>query len=397
MPPGKLEASSFSTGRDTKGLPDGPGPGPRAPVRLHPAPLVPNPVAPHTGTAPSNGFDAKGDDSETDEPSETDYEVWMRSRDRKVGGDPAARAKQRATARTGWAPLAIDPNSYIRSEKFAFDQAGGTCNAVCDAFVRLRLQGYSTAQTIDILKRPTIRAAFADWQISCRETWNLPRVVARPFKCEHLGLSLANISKHLGKILESTTIKPSGQGIATPLHLPDIYHFLPTGEFREISALESFCSPRMKTLTESLFQFMQVQFGVAKRRLTQKSLLWPDGVRTNTCPTPFVYIHLAFVVKDEVKGHMIVADFSNPDQPGIFDPNFGWMAPEQGLCFLSIEQMLFIIWTYYSHETCGKAVTQGIENLIPMQAKSRNAVSHATAYQLHLQSRALTSFRFKPG
>ncbi len=46
--------------------------------------------------------------------------------------------------------------------------------------------------------------------------------------------------------------------------------------------------------------------------------------------------------------HMMVLDLSDPDAPGIFDPNYGWMSLKQGPCNLALEKVLFHLWEHYT-------------------------------------------------
>lgn len=59
----------------------------------------------------------------------------------------------------------------------------------------------------------------------------------------------------------------------------------------------------------------------------------------------------------------MMLDFSDPQQPGIFDPNFGWMEPQQGFCFLSLEQALNSIWEFYTHNVSTVPMTKGLRFL----------------------------------
>ena len=107
--------------------------------------------------------------------------------------------------------------------------------------------------------------------------------------------------------------------------------------------------------------------------------------------TPFVVLSLHFFSsRGKETGHCLIVDFSDPDHPGVFDPNFGWMEPRQGFNFLSLEQALETLWTYYT--------VVGPE---PAQRGIRfhhgdNVRIHARAFQIYRQSAVSQLIEKKP-
>ena len=74
-----------------------------------------------------------------------------------------------------------------------------------------------------------------------------------------------------------------------------------------------------------------------------------------------------------------MVDFSDRQHPGIFDPNFGWMEPQQGFNFLDFELVLNSLWDYYTNFS-RKWSLHGSEShtFIPRGI-------YVTAFQLHEQ------------
>ena len=64
---------------------------------------------------------------------------------------------------------------------------------------------------------------------------------------------------------------------------------------------------------------------------------------------PFVILQLQCrTIGGVPDAHDILVDFSDPRHPGVFDPNYGWLEPEQGFCILSLEQILTVLWEHYT-------------------------------------------------
>lgn len=69
---------------------------------------------------------------------------------------------------------------------------------------------------------------------------------------------------------------------------------------------------------------------------------------TTTSANRTLFRSLGPLIKYRSPFHMMVLDLSDPDDPGIFDPNYGWMGLHQGPCNLALEKVLFKLWEHYT-------------------------------------------------
>ncbi len=283
----------------------------------------------------------------------------------------------------------------------------GVCMEITYAFIHLRLAGYSIIQTLQIMRSPYIRRRIPAWNAmkirSGTGRWpgfcgvdqnrichfpvppmseyaptmamiandirshvaNLNRSEQSPplhvERFQHLGLYNQKLNNHAIFFEQMIGCYPprqfeqgfnsffnarlqSGGCAVDNIHVPFPLQARPLkshdshmdNDFKSLGSLQSHLFKRFEPFSSS--KVLYPGFGERKG-------IAPSLVRT---ATPFISLVTS---KEYFPGggcHMMVLDLSDPDAPGIFDPNYGWMSLRQGRCNLALEKVLFQLWEHYT-------------------------------------------------
>lgn len=364
---------------------------------------IPGKGAPRPGTSPvvfvhTQKKEDEGYDSTAEELPQSYFEGMSRERDRKQQADPQERKRQRDLARNGWSPAKNhdNPAFYVRSKANRFEQlsaaGGGHCKAICGAYIYLRYLGYSVQQTIAVMKSKVVAPKFSSWH---RDYKQAHRACNDAAKYSELSGVAAKLYSQIAADLRACSHRfPERLNAADPLEklpkspkaVPDIFFEQIIGQFAQhtlrlnAQGMQNFQtaiqigsnvvlnrphappSKRADTFQAALFSSYQacVRSIVPQADYRDKK----SSLKFSRAPTPFVELSLYF--RDEQKkpaAHSLVVDFSDAAHPGIFDPNFGWMEPIQGRCFLSLEQALHSIWEFYTGNGSRSAGARGVKHL----------------------------------
>ncbi len=362
---------------ELKGAPDGPGPSASDFLTPGAGTSLPRPSPAVYGPARDKKKD--GYDSTAEEPPQSYYEGMSRDRDRKREPDAQKRKRARMLA-NAWTTFSegISPDFYVRGPEHAYKQSGGYCQAVSGAFIHLRHVGFSVKQTIRLLKKPPVadmipiwRERYVKYQVNhakcMQKFFSYDDVIANSLS--EIADAIREFSHRLPEKLSSGDAKKSevdrrlpqsGSDIffqrrigeffsgGTPPRDPDeLKHMFRTKYIKGDHYVESRSHPpsnvRSQNFQTTLFASYQP---CISRSVPRKHL----GFVPTVTATPFVILRLEMWsdTKRLQEAHVVVVDFSDPVHPGIFDPNFGWMEPKQGFCFLGLEQALTSIWTFYT-------------------------------------------------
>ncbi len=331
-------------------------------------------AAPDGLVAPQGESD--GYDSERDDLAPDYYHGQWRSRDRKKIADPSERKRRRDLAQ-GWDfdPEALSiPAQFIRGKSNQYSQKAGHCLMACYSFYYLRRSGMTTQAAIAELDSswfnkglPLLHAEYAKLRQPTAGSALFSTVFTTIMRRLQRNHSYAKLSPSTGK----------------PIHRADIFFgtligCYPRRQYPEAERTVQFSAGKnavsfvchqqpmapATTMQASLFA------GYQAPRATTIPLArsWTGTVPTaERVATPFVLLRMSWPTgkmdgaKELTAAHGIIVDFTNPEHPGIFDPNFGWMEPAQGFCFLSFERALNSLWEHYTGHNRSNNV-QGVKH-----------------------------------
>ncbi len=364
-----------------------------------------------------------GYDSSLEEPAQNYFERSTRERDRKRLADRKERKSQRIAASEGWTHDAknTSPGFYVRRDSLRFkqfvgDDKRGSCKTICTAYICLRHLGYSLQQTLRILQIPFVselihnkhRSTYryedkkfpGNPQLGIRTAPSI--VSARLFDVmwrELISLSVLFQETLAAPSAAEMVKRREAMGYTSDIFfnqvigcyaspntkLPDSDEFFSTSHEKNDNIVENMPirPPVIWTST------MQANLLGGYEACNARTLRHPErhDVRLHRTPMPFVVIDILrykqFLSPGETPaaGHEVLVDFSDPDHPGIFDPNFGWMEPEQGFCTLSLEQALTTIWETYTQNRSTRLDRKGHRHFAPIS----DGV-YMLAYQIYVQS-----------
>lgn len=364
--------------------------------------------------------DDGGYDSSSEEPPQNYHETLSRERDRKRLPDRKERKGQRTAAMEGWTHDAKNtgPGFYVRRDRHRFqqmipDDKEGSCKSYCTAYICLRRIGYSMEQTLRIMKTHIV-----SWVI-CKEQRGTLAAEAKkhpgfgqfgvrtpPSKVSALAFSamwkeMVNLSPLFKEDLPGQAAKELERRHLMGGYTSDIFFDQVIGCYASPDSLLPYGDGFFSTSYErddNVVQNRPVRPPVTMTSTIQASLLagyeackprtleHPDrlDVRLHRTPMPFVTLDIVRY-RDRptpfFMAHEILIDFSDPDHPGIFDPNFGWMEPAQGFCTLSLEQALTTIWEYYTRNFSTTPERKGHRHFAPLTDNV-----YMLAYQIYVQS-----------
>jgi hypothetical protein len=394
---------------------------PRPPSGAKPGVPLPPSSRPAAWTTPDSGAasieDGYGSDADPGDHPKSYFESMSRDRDRQNNPSRDDRQRQRELAGSGWEADAKNtgPGFYVRGDAHKFEQTSaagaGLCKSICGAYIYLRHLGYSVQKTITVMKSKVVAAKFPAWQ---REFMQAHRAVLERESYSELSGVAAKLYSHIAAELRASLHRfperlnpadPLEKLPKTPLAVPDIFFEQIIGQFAHhtlrlnAQGMQAYqtaiqigdnvvkarphapSSQRVDTLQEALFSSYQP---CVKSIVPQQPGKEQKGGRNLLrSATPFVQLSLYF--HDEQKmpaGHSVVVDFSDAAHPGIFDPNFGWMEPRQGHCFLSLEQALYTIWQFYTRNKSASQGAGGVKHL----ARLRDPQTYMIARQIFVQS-----------
>lgn len=324
---------------------------------------------------------ADADNSEGELSAAEEIEQRLRAIARKAEPDAKKRMNSRNIARQGTWPCSgeerfADPGYFVRHKDHKYKmldhehgQAGGYCEETCHAFICLRLAGYSVRQTIAALKTGLIKGKLPEWN---RQKLTLSKMATSGRLAQAGSQALIGISKSLFELIAvSDTVTFGVPADAKRMAVFPVNAQQPThdlllfehilGKFPkspsefgkgksdyDVALDEGGCAveirpglkpPRpLPTFQHALFSFMEP----CKPRMEAH----PGNSQRMLTRIPTSFATLSFF--SDSRGHMCVVDFSDPEHIGIFDPNHGWLEPDQGFCTLAFEKALTILWEAYA-------------------------------------------------
>ena len=389
-----------------KNPPISPGPAkPSSPLPLPP----PVPVSSNHPLAQPGPLERKtspdadaGYNSEAEDPPADYYHGSWRSHDRARNPDEADRKKSRGMA-TGWERSArpdAKTSDFFRRTSGAhyYKQAEPFCFAVCGAYAYMRRRGFSPEKIVFNLKRPAMITKMKRWQkfYESREGkfeggWRLADTIADLF---------SKIEKDIGEVLEGGIAAPdakkSGKSDAVPniVFSSVIGHFPPENTYArapkktyatKMALGGNFVMHRPHTPSDipalTFHQALFANFQPPRALQLPHPSLKNKRIMTRTV-TPLVLLSLDGRDNNEAIGHAIMVDFTDPAHPGVFDPNYGWIEPRQGFCFLDFEQLMHSVWEQYTQNNT-RNPRQGLGQIRLGKNEEELAI---IAFQLYVQS-----------
>jgi hypothetical protein len=340
--------------------------------------------------------------------------MW-RAHDRPRLRAAAERKKQR-DAVIGWKRSqrldGDDAGFFVRADEHVFQQPGGYCFANCGAFAYMRRNGFSPAQIICMLKRPAIAAQVKQWQ----EAYSVRRAIFKSGdqQANEIADVFTRIDNQLGPLLAreqpskwqsdaKTNATSGGRAERLPWMTPnsDIVYPHLIGQFPPQTGIDakkkgSFSvdydwggnsvvnHPRLPASVgaTSFHQALFANFQAPRKFAVPHPTFKAQRMMTRQ-PTSMVLLDLGCrSLQNATGGHVLLADFSDPAHPGLFDPNGGWIEPKQGFCFLDFEQAMHSVWERYTSNNLQNR-QQGLPHL---KVAADDTKIFIFAYQLYVQS-----------
>ena len=288
----------------------------------------------------------------------------------------------------------------------------GICQEICHAFICLRLAGYAVTQTLSILKSDAVRRRLPAWNALKRATdlidtralktrYGLKLSFPVPAISEQ-SESLTKIASDIADIVaarnRSEMSPPPNKNLERFLHLqlfnpelnnaPIFYEQMtgcyPPRQFDQsqnayfnvpisrggcavdnLHVPHKLRAPPLKSMPSTLREKYDY-LGSMQRHLFAKfepfattSVPHPWAGKSpamfNAAPlrrtaTPFLTLSTSEEEAD-AGYHGMVVDFSDPDEPGVFDPNYGWIKLNQGPCNIALEKVLMSLWERHTGNT----------------------------------------------
>ena len=356
----------------------------------------------------ARGLERKGGAAEVESDDDlpvSPFEKMMRERGRQQERDPAMRKEERTAIKEGWVVkehgVIESPKYHVRSPSHEFSQdiyqQKGVCEVVGQAFICLRLAGYSIEQTLKILRSHHVKSRMQAWHSAQRNqflTWNPHSVSDTSAGTSTLSVRLTDIAEDIRDIVDKLNRSEHSPPVEkNRLRFQALQLFNPKVKSDPIffQQLVGCYPPRNVDRSKSSGINVPIRRGgchvndiaiapspwyrhpdfTAQRRNTIGSIqsylfkkYQPTNVRSVHHPEsaypdfkgqswllrtalPFTFI-VTWSKLVGAPGHGLVMDLSDPDEPGIFDPNFGWMALHQGTCSLSLEKLLVCLYEFYT-------------------------------------------------
>lgn len=322
-------------------------------------------------------------------------------------------------------PLPLDDcfNVLIQEDTHKFEQLDGLCAAHCSLFLCLRLSGLAPAVVIKNMRES--EAQFSN-DYKKDHVHRLATTIQAAYQRDFIARGRESISQSMAKLLTSTyrkarlrlnaRVNTLKQNLILFVKPVGIYNGQ-LGQFKKSNYITSiglggnvvhvdFSSINYRRnaswpLSQSLFQGIDWDAAVTSEELppARPPLVAPGAAPAVTLRTRLFLLNMRFIGDVAVPsaagsttqrarvGHMILVDLSDPESPGVFDPNQGWIAIRQGFCSLQFEQVIYEIWRHYSgwKPVGGKG---GIAALAPADQRDRMCDYHITAYQVFQQALA---------
>jgi hypothetical protein len=389
------------------------------PKPAHPLPPA-LPVSSNAALVQPRPFERKGEpdgdggySSEGNDPPADYYHGMWRTHDRSRNPDAKERKKQRDMV-IGWnRNERLDRQEgaiYIRSEEHVFQQAGPYCFAHCAVFAAMRRREFAPAQIISMMKRPSMAAQIQEWQ----KNYITRYVVFEAQEANEITDVFSCVENEMGPVLASefpskwqadakAVAKPGAKPEHSPMIAPSANIVFPQliGHYPSITpysaahktsfsvdyswggnSVENQSRLPSTVGATSFHQALFANFQAPRKFTVPHSVLKTKRMMTRE-PTSLVLLDIGCRDrKNATSGHVILADFTDPGHPGLFDPNGGCIEPKQGFCYLDFEQTMQSVWEHYTSNNL-QNLQQGLQQL---KVAQHDRKIYILVYQLYVQS-----------
>ncbi len=281
----------------------------------------------------------------------------------------------------------------------------GVCQEICHAFICLRLAGYTVPQTVSILKSEAVRRRLPAWS-ALKHAADLINTRARKTRhglklrfpvpaISEQSESLTKIATDIADIVAArnrSELSPppnknlerfqhlqlfNSQQNNAPIFFEQMTGCYPPRQFDQsqnayfnvpisrggcavdnLHVPHKLSAPPLKGMPDILREeydylgSMQKHLFAKFEPFATKAVPHPWAGKSpamfNAAPlrrtaTPFLTLSTSEEEAD-AGYHGMVVDFSDPDEPGVFDPNYGWIKLNQGPCNIALEKVLVSLW-----------------------------------------------------
>jgi len=331
------------------------------------------PVAPFAGQPrddkkkpPRAAPGAGGYDSEEEEPPQ-DYCAWlMRRRDRELIPDAKRRWKMRAQLD------AFPQREFMKihgDASLQYEQPDNYCFATCAVYASFRRRGYSPLAIIDKLKNSAkLQSRIQTWQdapFNHAFGFNVNRSISQ--RCTDIENSVHSLCVNFrGRPLSGMDMRARSPIIFT---IPIGWYYGDSSDSLKSGAIQidigtnkiqvpeiPYPSPTGRTLQACLFKNFQSSH-------TYSAPLPKDPYKRTAIQyaEPFVLLTFNWIRGGKQVAHMVLVDFSDPNNVHLFDPNIGIIAPPAGMTSTGLEACLVYLWNHYVRPEDKSSPIQGLK------------------------------------
>ena len=367
-------------------------------ARVYPLPIAPSRPEglPEEPNAPRKGGELKGMPphvySNPEDLPANYYNGMWREHDTKQNVDQkhsAASQKMASKSQTSLVP-GMAPAAFVRLPNADYVQDGPYCLLLSAAFVYFRRLGLTPILAINAFKQRWIQKQLPIWRARYGRILEIREYgeAQSDSSCIMMTLKELDVGQRAGRLAALVVQRPIRPDDIWSTNLIGAYPSLP-----DMDGLADLCIHHGNNTVRTRPQLpsplrressMQLQLfaGYQEPRNTQikrNTALCLPARHAQRGTLPYVLLQFHFHEQGVWRRHAVMVDFSDRQHPGIFDPNFGCMEPQQGFNFLDFELVLNSLWDYYTNFS-RKWPLHGSEShtFIPRGI-------YVTAFQLHEQ------------